>query len=255
VAGPTPVGECHAPQPVGKPCMPLLPGQCEAGLLCIPASPGGLQPDGTCREAGSGAAGAPCIGDGSCSEGLVCQFSLGASSCVDPADVTVSPDGGPCGTPSEVCDDGLVCNEAYSPPHCIPTQSGQAGDPCATGLDCQEGLLCNVGLESPACVAAGSMGPGEPCKGPLLAQDAFCTEGASCNTGPSLPVCVADGTVEQSEPCSGDNHCEGELLCAGTPRLCTPPATDGEICTGRKPCRKGLICKDASGGIGTCGAP
>lgn len=250
--GPAELGECHGPQAEGKPCMPLVPGLCEAGLVCVPVAPGGLQSDGLCREEGSGQKGDPCIGDSTCDEGLACHFVLGSSACVDEADVTVSGEGGPCGGLQEVCGDGLTCNRGYDPARCIAMNGGAAGDPCAFGADCEVGLLCNVGLAAPACVEPGSMAPGEPCEGPFLPSDAFCGEGASCN-GAGDPVCVADGSLEVAAPCSEDDQCEAELLCAGNPRICTTPAGEGESCWSNRPCGKGLICKDASGGFGTCG--
>lgn len=116
---------------------------------------------------------APCVFDGDCSGGKLCDSS------------------GTCYTPSNNCDIDDDCAAGqYCHPGCVPLKPS-----CETEADCSEDAICLAGF----CIG----GEVVPCQ-----DDATCevwAEGVSCQDGVCKPIggCVLDSQCDEGEYCHG----------------------------------------------------
>lgn len=235
-------GVCEAPQAQGEPC--AVPGDCAAGLRCLPA--------GTCgAPAGPGE---PCVLDGQCAAGLRCSeagacvegLPLGASCTFDGACgaertclgagslkscLARAKLGEVCMDVPDSCDPGLVC--AFQPDEqfrCV--EPGKDGEPCAGGMRCAPGLACKFSQQPPLCGSAPKVG--EAC---LFEGDVACGPGLGCEGSLCVPL------PEKGQAClNAEPPCAAGLGCGGG--LCEEPAKEGEPClSGPGPrCSTGLFC-------------
>jgi hypothetical protein len=216
------------------PC--LASDQCQSGNCIYPQIFGegggivGQAPCGKCSAAAQlGQSCANAIGaDGGtgvqvdCVSGTACDST--SRTCVT---ISSGGVGAPCGSGTQVCNQGLYCT--FKPGTAMSTcqQPIAQGMPC-TGYDCASGLTCNASTMT--CVPQGQAG-------------AACTQSGDCARGLGCPqatkVCTSITYASAGQPCDGDaalclvGFCPfpTPLADAGTVKVCPNVIADGQPCT------------------------
>ena len=151
---------------------------------------------------GSGGIGDPCVSDGGCRSGLVCELGAcepdGQQRLGEPCELTAACESGLyCSTDgicqaagegdlgalcvdSGDCLSGLVCSTSTWLGQCSPGGEGDVGESCEGVTDCLAGLFCSSGAEGQSCHIADALDLSEVFIQPPCAQD----------NGPDLPVRV-----------------------------------------------------------------
>jgi hypothetical protein len=239
VLGCRPAGE--GPSPVGGPCS--VDGDCESGLVCMPAFPGGYCsldcrgascPEGSaCMELGSGQRCMQiCAATDECrqEEGYVCNHGVCDLACSVDEECRAFErcgDGGVCEPRTDIpvgepCPDSEACASDL----CL---DGGRGPVCTAACASQEacetyGLWCRVILDADAA------GPMTACLDALgeAGQGEACQTHADCESG----ICAEEAcTVRCDGACPAPAECvERALVFDGEPlalRVCLGPVEDG----------------------------
>lgn len=227
--------------------------ECPAEFWCIPDS---VEPNAS-RHCGAGGQleGAPCAGEGHCSEDFGCRIPEGATvGTCDKADL-----GEPCGTMP--CRAGLLCKQEYTARSACVVP-GELGTSCTLTRHsgCPDTLYCNGDHMNSACAERRNegefCGSNDWCRSRVcrnnLGIDSHCvactseTCSGTCVDGACVPEPISS-TVPQtvtarwprypiefrpdgascaysdecaSRYCQSRPECSGEFLC---PSVCTPP--------------------------------
>jgi hypothetical protein len=155
-----PVGQCTDGK-AGSACEGSNTNQCEAGLHCLPGSPGKCAPPG--------GVGTPCARDVDC----LTQKCGGLPN--GPAGLAICTEGklGQRCRESAQCDPGLHCVSNGFAGVCV---AGQVGDPCALAVDCDSGQCPDRGGALPTfCYGFADLAP--------------CANGDVCVASICFPTC------------------------------------------------------------------
>lgn len=196
------------------------PGKC-SNITQTYADPAGI----ACREAfvGTGAAGAPCMGDHECADGLTCveYTKLSDGACKPPPAIGEAcgagrSDAGASGAASldfgvhPSCADGARCDSFEG--KCVKAAAN--GEDCGSTEDCAASLHCVLGK----CGTSGPAGPGAKCAvTDDCAPDCYCDRGSGSAEGTCATKKGAGGTCTGAafvSECVG--RCDAELGQPGT---------------------------------------
>lgn len=162
-------GTCRAVAAEGEPCRGG--SACQDGLVCDDE---GLN-FGECIVAGSRSAGAACVVNDECAEGLICESDVCTA-------YVVEDEGGTCG--DAACEPGLVCYVLSGDPTGTCEPPHELGDPCVEPFgDCGAGLYCDASTNLCAAMKAN----GATCAEVFECQSFYCD--SSTNECEAPPVC------------------------------------------------------------------
>lgn len=237
---------CAAPSAAGLGTRCTQQDQCAQGLSCVSVAENRSE----CLELGQ-SIGAPCLWDGGCGPGLICELNDWALTCA-PGEV----DGARCDGERQ-CGNGSFCDLMQYPAVCRPNLT--EGALCGPYSQCEDGLTCDRERLPPTCVARGpwslcgydvgcpfSTTTGECYQDHCLPRPAPVGEGGTCASGwdceegllCAQDTCRAPGGVGDS--CVGQS-CVAGLRCH-VDGLCGEPRAEGEGCAGVEDCLPGLGC-------------
>ncbi len=210
------------------------------------------------------AAGADCVADGECTQGLYCQKTT-SGAC--PGKCTAYAEAGAaCGLDATLmtypqCGPELECNNNNI---CQP--NGKPGSVCANDSDCGPTIIC---LDDPSCVTpnlwcnlsgGGATGTcnvgvaaGATCgaaKAGTTSYDIQCADGLWCSQIFIDQAGVCRVPAGMGAPCNNFGGCEKGFHCGGyvpvgagaTLGQCVPPSASGGPCTFTDDCQPGLGC-------------
>lgn len=243
--------------------------ECATGLVCATAhcvAPSAV--GGSCDEARPCHVGLTCTG-GTCVDSLPsCTDSstCGPEASCRGADVyechAIGGEGTPC-SGSDACIEGTACN--YSTGVCVAAPG--ESESCESISDCANGYYCDYASGSPTCRVL--PGVGEECAGggiiigfrpsptrPRPSRGSRCADGLGCFYSPDGSPGLCQPLPSYGELCSGFGECADGLGCVypddGSDATCQPPPAPGERCYTDN-CIDGYYCAyDESIGTSTC---
>ena len=180
-------------------------------------------------------AGAGCLVDSDCEEGLECEELIEGDRCSKRCR----------GCPDEACGEGEWCARRPNITSCEPIAA--VGEFCQVDQACgdEERFLCNLTQQDPpegTCAAIGSALLGEPCSDDLICQFGLACDGSVCVT-PRLAT--AGEACALTSPIVG--FCEPGLACTptedGGDPTCSAPIAELDACTSLLQCTPGLQCE------------
>jgi hypothetical protein len=146
------------------------------------------------------------------------------------------------------------CDALFVPKHPVANGAVCTGPDAVHEPRCANDSQCTAATGNPACSTCMAR----------KADGQACTSGDECTSrfcGGSTGTCGPAAPKTKGQACNRTNECLGELVCAGSPSVCTERGGVGGACDpsggmGLPGCMQDLHCiKGASGTMGTCTAP
>lgn len=201
---------CGAPIPLGGACNPSLGTEfCLGDAVCV-----GAAMSGTCRR--RGVEGVACRVDGTCDDGLECQFPVRETRAVCLVPIREGAVCSPTDPGAPQCERGTNCVNGNMGPRCA--RDGTLDAMCRGNEPaCDDGLVCRRSTR--LCVTP------RPAGSFCVVEDADCAVGARCIAlSLRAAFCMADGAVggacrDGSAPCDAGLVCRVESI----GRICRAP--------------------------------
>ncbi len=259
--GPDVVQDPKCGIPPGYACNPLCNTGCDEGQTCLFVDgawkcdkAGDRAPGDECDHPTGCAAGGclvpadgiprcfpPCLDDGDCPEGLVCNVQDSQSTAFKFCGAPPPP----CNPFDQAaCDAGQACYLNGSDTQCLPAGDAGAGDPCSQPNSCGPGLACVTVAGQSNCARMCSTDPAN--SGEAFACAALCGAGnfQQMDVDTKTGICTNDVQIPTCDPVAQD--CDAGKACYFTDGawVCMPEGNkeEGQSCSAPSECQKGLTC-------------